>query len=139
MSPETYRLLADAVLLAHAAYVVFVVGGQILILAGWAWGWAWTRGLVFRVLHLVAIGFVVLEAWFGVPCPLTTLEGALRRGAGAAGYGTSFIAYWLQRLIFYSAPEWVFAAIYTAFAVLVVASFAFYPPRRTQARQTDAK
>jgi len=124
-----YRLAADAVLIVHAFFVLFVVGGQALILVGWARGWRWPRQLAFRVAHLVAIGFVVLETWFGVVCPLTVIENKLRILGGEYGYPRSFIGYWLQRLLFYSAPEGVFVALYTAFALLVLASFIGYPPR----------
>ena len=51
----------------------------------------WVRGARFRYAHLAAIGVVVLQAWFGIECPLTTLESALRTRAGEAGYGMSFI------------------------------------------------
>lgn len=122
--------LADAVLVLHALYVVFVVGGLLLILAGWWRSWGWTRDFWFRMLHLTAIGFVMLEAWFGVPCPLTVLESRLRVFAGAEGYATSFIGYWLNRLIFYEAPAWAFTVVYSVFAVLVVAVFVLHPPRR---------
>jgi hypothetical protein len=40
----------------------------------------------------------------------------------------SFIGYWLNRLMFYTAPEWVFTLVYTLFALLVVTTFVFYPP-----------
>jgi hypothetical protein len=133
MPPDAqgYGWLADAVLVLHAFYVLFVVGGLLLILAGWIRGWAWTRGQWFRLLHLAAIGFVVLEAWFGVPCPLTVLESRLRVFSGTDGYATSFIGYWLSKLIFHDAPPWAFTVVYTAFAVLVVAVFVFHPPRRS--------
>lgn len=132
MSPETqiYRWLADGVLVLHALYVLFVVGGLLLILAGWWRSWRWTRAFWFRMLHLAAIGFVMLEAWFGVPCPLTGLESRLRVLAGAEGYATSFIGHWLSRLIFYEAPAWTFTALYTVFVALVIAVLLFYPPRR---------
>lgn len=124
------ELLADGVLVLHALFVLFVVGGQCLILAGWLGGWGWTRGLLFRLLHLGSIGFVVLEAWFGVPCPLTILENNLRLRAGeAAAYQVSFIGYWVGRLLYYDAPPWVFTTLYTAFSLLVVATFVWYPPR----------
>ncbi len=76
MPPDyvTWRVLADLILVLHAAYVLFVLGGQMMILSGWMLGWTWTRGYMFRLLHLLAIGFVVLEAWWGVTCPLTRLE-----------------------------------------------------------------
>ena len=145
MPPDfvTWRVLADFILVLHAAYVLFVLGGQIMILSGWMLGWTWTRDFMFRLLHLLAIGFVVLEAWWGVTCPLTRLENFLRARAGGSGYSRTFISHWLERLIFYNAPEWLFTLIYTVFAALVILTWLAYPPRRklrdTQAGQTDAK
>jgi len=125
-----YALLADLVVFIHALFVLFVVVGQALILTGWLLHCHWTRGLVFRVSHLVAIAVVVVEAWLGMLCPLTTLEYELRIRAGQEGHDISFIGYWLNRLLFYSAPEWVFTLVYTLFAVLVITTFVFYPPNR---------
>ncbi len=122
-------LIADVILAVHAGYVLFVVGGQITILLGWWRRWEWTRGRVFRVAHLAAIGFVVWEAWAGVACPLTVWESRFRELAGADAYPVSFMAYWLRELIFYRAPEWVFTLLYTVFSLVVVASYLFYPPR----------
>ncbi|MCP4768748.1 MAG: DUF2784 domain-containing protein [Gammaproteobacteria bacterium] len=128
MMQDMYALLADLVVFAHALFVLFVVAGQALILTGWIVGWLWTRNPLFRVTHLAAIGLVVAEAWFGMLCPLTTLEHELRNNAGQTVYEMSFIGYWLDRLLFYSAPEWVFTLVYTLFAILVVTVFVFYPP-----------
>jgi hypothetical protein len=125
-----WRWLADLVLAAHAAYVLFVVGGQTLIVIGWIRGWEWTRCRVFRLLHLVAIGLVMLEAWLGINCPLTVLENFLRLQADAVVYENSFIAHWLRWVIFYTAPEWIFALIYTVFMALVILTWLAYPPRR---------
>ena len=123
-----YALLADLVVFIHALFVLFVVAGQTLILVGWIISWRWTRNPLFRVAHLAAIGFVVAEAWFGILCPLTTLEHELRNRAGQTAYEMSFIGHWLDRLLFYTAPEWVFTLVYTLFALLVVTTFVFYPP-----------
>ena len=125
-----YLILADVVVALHAAFIVFVVGGQVLILAGWAAGWRWVRNLWLRLLHLLAIVFVVLEAWLSVPCPLTVLEWKLRRLAGVASYEGTFIGEWLHWLIFYDAPSWVFTVVYTAFAALVVVTFVGCRPKR---------
>jgi len=131
VSPELLILLADAVLAMHAGFIAFVVVGQAAILVGIALRWRWVRGLWFRVLHLGAIGFVVLQAWLGVMCPLTVLEGSLRRAAGQAGYDElGFIATWLRRLIFFQAEPWVFTTAYTAFGALVVWTWWVAPPRR---------
>jgi len=132
MTPEqhTWVWLADITLAVHAVYVLFVIGGQTLILVGWVCGWRWTRYLLFRLIHLISIGFVLLEAWLGVTCPLTVLENILRMKTGATVYERSFISHWLERLIFYTAPEWIFTAIYTVFACLVVVTWWLYPPMR---------
>jgi hypothetical protein len=122
---------ADAILIGHGLFVLFVVGGQALVLAGWGLGWQWTRNPPFRVLHLAAIGFVVIQQWLGEMCPLTAWESALRKEAGDAGYQAGFIADWVARLIFYAAPTWVFTTLYTSFAALVAASLWFHPPRKS--------
>ncbi|MBL8350350.1 MAG: DUF2784 domain-containing protein [Burkholderiaceae bacterium] len=132
MSP---RALADAVLVLHFAIVVFVIGGLVLIVTGNRLGWGWVNRLGFRLAHLVAIAVVVLQSWLGIDCPLTTLESWLRMQAGTAGYQQSFIEHWVQRLLYYSAPGWVFATAYTLFGALVAASWWYFPPRRRPPRR----
>ena len=78
-----YLLLADAILALHAAIVVFNVGALPVIWAGHFCRWKFVRNPTFRVVHLVLIAFVATETVFGVPCPLTTWENALRTDAGA--------------------------------------------------------
>jgi hypothetical protein len=124
-----YQMLADAVLALHAAIVVFVVGGLAVIVAGNVRGWRWVNAPAFRIAHLGAIAFVIAETLFGVVCPLTTLEMWLRIQAGAATYSGSFIQHWLQRLIYYDAPPWVFAIVYSVFGLAVVAAWWYFPPR----------
>lgn len=126
----TPGLWADAIGITHALFVLFVAGGQALILAGWGLAWRWTRNPPFRVLHLAAIGYVVGQQWLGEMCPLTAWESALRRRAGAEGYQAGFIADWLDRLLYYAAPTWVFTLVYSLLAALAVASFVFHRPRR---------
>ena len=93
-------------------------------------GWRRINGLPFRLLHVLAIVWIALQAWLGQICPLTTLEDWLRREAGATGYAGSFVQHWLTRLLFYDAPAWVFIAGYSAFALVVVLLWWRFPPRR---------
>jgi multisubunit Na+/H+ antiporter MnhB subunit len=130
-------VLADLVLVTHALFVGFVVVGFALILAGLALGWDWVRRPGFRYAHLAAIGIVVLQAWFGIECPLTTLESAVRTRAGEAGYGTSFIQDWLYRLLYYQAESWVFTVVYTVFGAAVALVWWFAPPVRRQGRHVQ--
>jgi len=115
-----YSVLADTILVIHFAFVVFVVLGFALILIGLLAQWSWSQNRYFRIVHLAAIGFVVLQAWFGQYCPLTIWENELRRRAGQSGYAESFIEHWLHELLFYQAEPWIFTTIYTCFGVLVV-------------------
>ncbi len=131
MSPETlYLLAADALLLVHVLFVLFVVAGLLLVLIGGALSWRWVRNPWFRLAHLAAIAVVVLQSWFGMICPLTTWEMALRSKAGAATYAGTFVAHWLQTLLYYEAPWWVFGVAYTAFALLVVLAWVWVKPDR---------
>jgi hypothetical protein len=130
MQPADWRALADAVLLLHLAVVLFVVGGLLLIVVGNLRGWTWVNGAWLRLAHLAAILVVVAEAWFGVVCPLTALEQAARARAGEAGYGGGFVEHWVQRLIYYDLPGWVFVLGYSLFALAVLAAWWRWPPGR---------
>jgi hypothetical protein len=124
------KLLAESILFTHVAFILFVIIGQILIVAGWQRRWRWPRNLLFRSLHLLAIAVVVLQAWFGLACPLTVLEHDLRLAAGETGYQVSFISDWLHGLFFYRAPLWVFTLAYTLFGSVVLLTWWVYPPCR---------
>lgn len=127
-----YALLADLILLIHFAVVIFIIGGLLLIVVVNIRGSSamrWVNRVWFRLAHLMAIGVVVAQAWLGQLCPLTVWEQALRARAGQVTYGESFIQHWVSRVMFYDAPLWVFALIYTAFGLLVVLSWWRWPPR----------
>ncbi len=129
-----YQLLADLVLLTHFGVVVFVVAGLVLVIVGNLLSWRWVNGLWFRLAHLAAIAVVVAESWFGLTCPLTTLESWLRVQAGTAPYRQSFVEYWVQRLLFHEAPPWVFTGAYTLFGLLVVLAWCYFPPTQGSSR-----
>jgi hypothetical protein len=128
MRNQSYQCLADAVLIAHASIVLFIVAGLLLILLGGALRWRWVRNFWLRALHLAAIGYVVAESWLGIACPLTNLEQWLRARAGQAVPGGDFIAYWIGRLLFYQAAPWVFIATYSVFALVVIACWVLVRP-----------
>lgn len=129
ISPGTYRVAADLVLITHVVFVVFVVVGLLLILAGGFSGWNWIRNPWFRSVHLAGIGLVVVQTWLGMVCPLTTWEMHLREKAGEATYAGDFIAHWFQKMLYYDAPPWVFTASYTVFGLAVIGSWIWFRPR----------
>jgi len=124
----SYQLLADMVLLVHFAIVLFVVLGLPVVLLGNRFGWSWVNSLWWRLAHLAAIGVVIVQAWLGQHCALTEIESTLRERAGQTGYERSFIEYWVQTVLFYEAPLWVFAITYTSFGLLVAWAWWRFPP-----------
>lgn len=91
-----YRLLADAVAVAHAGFVLFVAVGGFLVL--------WRRRVAW--LHVPAALYGAALEFFGWICPLTPLEQGLRRSAGQAGYAGGFIDHYLRELIYLPGPVW---------------------------------
>jgi hypothetical protein len=129
-APSTWQVLADLALALHVLFVAFVVFGLALVLAGGWRRWSWVRNPWFRTIHLLAILFVVGQTWLEQVCPLTTLEMELRARGGEAVYAGSFIGHWLQALLYYQAPNWVFAICYSVFALAVVVAWTRVRPRR---------
>lgn len=130
MDSQWFLILADALLILHTMLVVFVILGLVATFAGYFLKWQWVRNFWFRLSHLAIIAVVVLQSWLGVLCPLTSWEMALRTKAGEAGYEGSFIQHWLQSILYYSAPDWVFIVAYTVFGALVLASWFVVRPER---------
>jgi hypothetical protein len=85
-----YRVAADAILVAHFAFVLFAVLGAFLVLR-------WPR-LVW--LHIPAVVWAAFVEFSGRPCPLTPLEVILRRQAGDAGYAGDFIEHYVASLLY---------------------------------------
>lgn len=103
------RILADALIAIHLAFVLFVVLGGLLVF--------WRR--IFLYLHPPAAiwGFLVeARGWF---CPLTDLENVLRRRAGEAGYEGGFIEQYLVPVLY---PTGLTRDLQTFLALVVVLS-----------------
>ncbi len=131
MRPLVSRL-ADAILVLHAVLVLFNVGALPVIWVGYFRGWAFVRNFYFRIVHLLLVGVVAAEAMFGLMCPLTTWEAALR---SEPQLQEGFIPYWIHRLLFYDAPACVFTVAYFLFLLLVAATFYWVRPRMPKFRR----
>lgn len=125
--------MADLVALVHLLYVLFALGGQVMILLGGLLRWKWVRNMGFRVTHLTAVAIVALEAVIGMACPLTVWEYDLRQGAGEnVDTGVSFIARLVRLVLYHDLPPWVFTTAHISFGVFVIATIYLIPPRRRQ-------
>lgn len=124
-----YGFLADMMVAVHVGYVVYVLVGEVLILAGWWRGWVWVRNFWFRATHLFAIGAVVFEEIAGLRCPLTVWEEWLRTRAGQSVNGETFIGRLLHSILFYNAPPWAFTVSYLMIGAIVLATAFLCRPR----------
>lgn len=124
-------MLADAIVVVHLFIVLFVLLGVPLIYWGAARHWTWVRSWRWRLLHLIAIAVIAAESLLGIACPLTVWEDRLR----GEQISTGFIERWVDRILFYDAPTWVFTAGYLAFAALVAITWMAVPPTRAPRRQ----
>ena len=85
-----YRILADIVVILHAAFIVFVIAGGLLVLR-------WQR---LRWIHIPMVMWAAAVELAGGPCPLTPLENRLRHLAGEAVYRGGFIEHYLWPVIY---------------------------------------
>jgi len=85
-----YRLLADAVVVLHLGFVVFVVCGGLLVL--------WRRWMPF--VHLPAAAWGIYIEFSGRICPLTPLENHLRALGGQAPYSGDFVERYLIPVLY---------------------------------------
>ncbi len=103
-----YFALADAILILHLAFILFVVLGGFLVL--------WRRWLIR--LHLPVVVWGVLIEFAGWICPLTPLENWLRMQGGDRGFSGGFINHYLVSLIY---PEGLTRELQWLLGALVLA------------------
>ena len=84
------RMAADTVVLMHLLFILFVLGGGLLVLR-------WPK---LVLLHLPAAAWGAAVEFLHLYCPLTPLENHLRQAAGQAGYEGGFVEYYLIPLIY---------------------------------------
>lgn len=120
-----HRWLADAILVLHLAFVVFVVLGGLLVLR-------WPR---LAWLHVPVALYGATIEFLGFICPLTPLENSLRRAGGEAGYEGGFIEHYITAALY---PEGLTREIQLILGVGVVVLnagiYALLVRRRMRAR-----
>ncbi|MDZ4372162.1 MAG: DUF2784 domain-containing protein [Phenylobacterium sp.] len=122
--------LGQLVLLLHVAVIAFNVAGLIVVPVGAGLGWSWVRLFWLRVLHLVSLAVVAAQAVLGRACFLTDWQAALTDGGAA----DPMIMRWVNGLIYWPLPGWVFTAAYVAVFLYVIALWRLVPPGRPSGR-----
>jgi len=109
-----YRLMAEALVLLHFLFILFVAGGGLLVIR-------WPR-LAFVHLPAAIWGAVVeIAGWI---CPLTPLENHFRRLGSHTSYQGDFLAQYLRLLIY---PESLTVTVqYVLGGLVIVLNLIFY-------------
>lgn len=113
--------VGDFVAVIHAGFVIFVIGGFFLIVAGELLHWRWVRNTWFRYTHLAAAVFTPVRVWLGMTCPLWLVEDWVRGTTPASVPIYDRLAQACHRLCFRGTTHREFQIKVTAFAALVVA------------------
>jgi hypothetical protein len=82
--------MADALLVLHGAFVLFVVAGGFLVLRWPRLAWA----------HVPAALWGAAIEFAGFVCPLTPLENAWRRAGGGHGYQGGFLEHYVTAALY---------------------------------------
>ena len=122
-----YRWLADAVVLFHFSFVLFVVLGGFLLRR-------WPR-LVY--LHVPIAVWGVLIEFAGWICPLTPLENHLRMLGGEAGYEGGFIDHYIIPVLYPGDLTRTLQYVLGIFALLInILAYALFFRRRRAEKST---
>ena len=103
-----YVLLADATMILHLGFIVFVLLGAFLV--------ARHRWLLW--LHLPAVLWAMGIEFAGGICPLTPLENWLRLQGGEAAYTETFVEHYIGALIY---PRGLTPAVQVGLGIAVIA------------------
>ena len=120
--------LAVTILAVHAAIILFNVFGLVAVPLGAIRGWRFVRVRWWRALHIALLGTVALQAVVGRACVLTLWQAAATEGPASP---TPLIMSWVNRLIYWPLPIWVFAVLYLAVFGYAVALLWLVPPTRS--------
>ncbi|WP_430423710.1 DUF2784 family protein [Phenylobacterium sp.] len=116
--------LGQLVLAVHIIVIAFNVAGLVVIPLGAARGWRFVRLRWLRLLHLGSLAVVAAQAALGRACFLTDWQAALT----SEGAHDPMIMRWINGVIYWPLPMWVFSGLYLAVFAYVVALWWWAPP-----------
>jgi Protein of Unknown function (DUF2784) len=118
-------ILAEAVLAAHLAIILFNLFGLVAVPLGALCRWRFVHIRWWRLLHLALLAAVALQATAGRACILTLWQAELEGGKAPP----PLIMSWVDRLVYWPLPLWVFALLYVLVFGYALLLFRLVPPR----------
>ena len=110
-----YSVAANALVVIHLLFVLFVTGGGLLLLRNRKWAF----------IHLPAALWAATVEFSGWYCPLTPLENWLRQQGGGSGYGEGFVEHYLLPLL-YPAALTREVQIFLGLAVIAINALVYF-------------
>ena len=134
-------ILANIVLIVHLLWIIFMLSVFLLTVIAFirlhlfnGSSERFSRFMdrwLLRTFHLCGIGYVGFLAIMGKYCPLTTLENALRAKHNSSQmYQDSFIAYYLEKLVYPSVPAIVIIIPTVIAALITIIAYIVHPPKK---------
>lgn len=123
----TYRIAAEAVVVVHLGFILFVILGGLTL-------FRWPRMIW---IHVPTAVWGALVELVGAPCPLTPLENRLRTAGNAEAYGGGFIDHYIMPIVY---PPGLTREIQVVLGVVVLAvNFFIYFKLLTRRRRRKAR
>jgi len=88
-----YGMLALMVLIAHLAWIIWVIAGCWFARSGW-----------LARLHVISLAYSIFIEASGWYCPLTYVEQWAQLRAGKSAYTGDFLVHYLEKLIYPAVP-----------------------------------
>lgn len=125
-----FTVLAIAVTVLHALFIVWVIGGA----------WLTARRPWLAAAHLASLVWGIVVEVGPWPCPLTIVEQRLETAAGQASYHGAFLLHYLQAFVY---PNFSGRLLIAGAVLVCVANMGVYgyrlirPSHRHAAAQTN--
>jgi len=119
------HFLATVVLTIHLLWIVWVIFGAL-----------WTRGhILLAAFHVLSLTWGVIVELSPLDCPLTVAEQFFEQRGGTSSYHGTFLAHYLDRIVYPDLPE---SVLVVAGVVVCVFNLGIYAWRFRQWRRSRA-
>jgi len=119
----TGLFLAESILAIHVAIIAFNIAGLLIIPLGAVLRWPFIRIAWLRLLHLALLAIVAGQALAGRACILTIWQ----NDASGQAPSQPLLMGWVNSLVYWHLPFWVFTVIYSAVFLYVLALSVLVP------------
>ena len=119
-------IFSEIVLLLHFSIFLFMIFSFILIPFGYFQKWEWVKNIYFRSIHLILMGFILIETILGFMCPLTILENFLRADQKVDNIFTEII----HQIMYWDLTNYQFIILYFLSLSYIIFLWFYFRPNQ---------